>query len=486
MRTSIKFLLGDDLVELAGFSPTLTVLDYLRSPARLAGTKEGCNEGDCGACTVVIVRPKDGRLQYRALNACILFVASLDGCQLLAVEHLKQPDGALHAVQQAMVDSHGSQCGFCTPGFVMSLFALAHNAPAGPPVNDALAGNLCRCTGYAPIAAAAEAVLARSEPDHFDRRAEATLARLLALQHDDDIATGDGARTFYAPSSVAALASLYEAHPQAMIVAGATDVGLWVTKGLKQFDTLIYVGRVAGFDAIRETAAGLQIGAGATHSEAMAPLARLYPDMGEMWRRFGGLQVRNAGTLGGNIANGSPIGDAAPALIAAGARIRLRQGAATRELALEDFFVAYGKQDRRVGEFVAAVLVPTPPADQFYRVYKISKRFDQDISAVLGAFALRLERGCVVAARIAFGGMAATPKRAHAAERALTGRVFDASAVAAAQAALAEDFTPISDMRASATYRLRVAQNLFERLYLEQSDRIAPARITSGAEPAHA
>ena len=486
MRQSIRFLLGDKLVELDQIDPTMTVLDYLRGPARLTGTKEGCNEGDCGACTVVTVRPRGDGLDYRAVNACIQFLGTLDGCQLITVEHLKSQAGALHPVQQAMVDHHGSQCGFCTPGFVMSLFALAHQGPDRPLVDDALAGNLCRCTGYAPIVAAADAVLASPQPDQFDARASETLERLRQLDDGQSIAVGDGQRTFFSPATAEDLASLYERHPQPTIVAGSTDVGLWITKSMRRLDSVIWIGRVAGFDAIRETDSGLEIGAGATHTDVMGPLARLYPDMGEMWRRFASVQVRNAGTLGGNIANGSPIGDGSPALIAAGASVRLRNGAATRTLPLEDFFIAYGKQARTPGEFVEALLVPKPAAGLRYRCYKISKRFDQDISAVLGAFALRFEGARIAGARLAFGGMAATPKRALNTERALTGRTLDAAAVAAAQAALAEDFAPISDMRASAAYRLRVAQNLLERLRLELTEPATLTRLAGDAELAHA
>jgi xanthine dehydrogenase small subunit len=486
MRRSIQFLLGDELVVLDRIDPTMTVLDWLRGPARLIGTKEGCNEGDCGACTVVVARPVGSKLEYRAVNACIQFVGTLDGCQLITVEHLKSKDGALHPVQQALVDFHGSQCGFCTPGFVMSLFALVHQGKDRPAINDALAGNLCRCTGYTSIAAAAESVLAKFKGDAFAADAATTLQKLTALDNGASIAVGDGTRMFHAPATLDELASLYEAHPDATIIAGSTDVGLWVTKAMRRLDRVIWIGRITGLHEIHETESALAIGAGVTHTDAMGPLAALYPDMGEIWRRFASVQVRNAGTVGGNIANGSPIGDGSPTLIAAGANIRLRKGTTTRTLPLEDFFITYGKQDRAPGEFVEALIVPKPTSGSVFRAYKISKRFDQDISAVLGAFLLRFDGGKIVDARIAFGGMAATPKRATWAEKALVGKALDRSAVMVAQRALAEDFKPISDMRASAAYRLKVAQNLLERLRLELSEPAVATRLVGNAELAHA
>lgn len=473
MRERVRFLLGHESREIADVDPTLTVLDWLRAEERRTGTKEGCNEGDCGACTVVLARPEGERLRYEAVNACIRFVPTLDGCQLLTVEDLKGPDGRLHPVQQALVDCHGSQCGFCTPGFAMAMFAFGRNAEGTPDdqaIDDALAGNLCRCTGYAPIARAAEqAFEAGSTADHLAEREAETLARLRELDDDETVAVGDGERRFYAPATVDALAGLLLKHPKATVVAGATDVGLWVTKFMRRLDPVVYVGRVRELRRLEETADGIEVGAGVTYTEVLAALARHYPDLGELLRRLGAVQVRNCGTIGGNIANGSPIGDSAPALIAAGATLHLRRGDERRSLPLEDFFIAYGEQDRRPGEFVERVTVPKPAPETRYRAYKVSKRFDQDITAVLGAFLLRVEGGRVAEIRLAYGGMAATPKRAASAERALTGRPWTEATVRAAMAALERDFQPISDARASAGYRLRVARNLLMRLFVETS-----------------
>jgi xanthine dehydrogenase small subunit len=489
MRQKLRFLLGHDLVELDRVDPTMTVLDWLRLEQRRTGTKEGCNEGDCGACTVVVARPQERRLVYRAVNACIQFLATLDGCQLLTVEDLKGPDGALHPVQQAMVERHGSQCGFCTPGFVMAMWALTRTAEAAPEeaaIDDALAGNLCRCTGYAPIVRAAQRMY-ELEPraDQIEAFAGETLARLEALQDDETLVVGSDGRRFIAPASLDALAEILVQEPEATILAGSTDVGLWVTKQMRRLDTVVYLGRVPALQRIEETADAIEIGAMATHEDAMPVLARHYPDMGEVWRRFASVQIRNAGTVGGNIANGSPIGDGSPALIAAGATLHLRRGGERRALPLEDFFIAYGKQDRRPGELVERITVPRPAAGTRYRAYKVSKRFDQDISAVLGAFLVRVEGERVVEARLAYGGMAATPKRAANAEAALLGRPWSEASVEAAMRALTRDFAPISDMRASAGYRLKIAQNLLRRLHVETTEPTSQTRLVGDRSLAH-
>lgn len=490
MRDTLRFLLGDELIEIAACDPTLTVLDWLRLERRLTGSKEGCAEGDCGACTVVVGRLDGGRLRYEAINACIRFLPTLDGCQLLTIEHLKGPDGSLHPVQQAMVDCHGSQCGFCTPGIVMSLFALWLNedAPSVARIEDALAGNLCRCTGYEPIIAAAQRMSAGGG-DRPDR--QAVTARLRALGDDGTLAlSGPGGR-FFAPATVGGLADLVAAHPQATLVAGATDVGLWVTKGMQRLDPVIFLGRVTALREITDRGDHLVFGAMATHADVRPVLASLSQQLDELMRRFGGEQVRNAGTIGGNIANGSPIGDLPPALIALGARLVLAKaapdGLSRRDIPLEAFFLDYRKQDRREGEFVEAVIVPKLGPEALVHISKISKRFDEDISAVCGAFLLRLDSaGRIAEARLAYGGMAGTPKRAGAAEAALTGRRWDEAAVVAAIAALASDFTPLSDMRASAGYRLTVAGNLLRRFLIETTQPDVETRVAGQlAEAAH-
>ncbi|QEL23070.1 xanthine dehydrogenase small subunit [Bosea sp. F3-2] len=495
MRETLRFLLGDRLVELDRCDPTLTVLDWLRLDQRMTGTKEGCAEGDCGACTVVVGRLDRGSLRYEAINACIRFLPTLDGCQLLTVEHLKGADGGLHPVQQAMVECHGSQCGFCTPGFVMSLFALRLNEaePDVRRIEDALAGNLCRCTGYEPIIAAGRRMdeIAPREADRFFQKREAVANRLTALNDTETLALQGESGRFYAPATIEALAELVAAHPQATLVAGATDVGLWVTKAMKRLDPVIYLGRVEALHAITDEGDHLRFGAMASLIDVREALAALSRQLDELMRRFGGEQVRNAGTIGGNIANGSPIGDLPPGLIALDATLvlarRTESGIRRRAIPIESFFLDYRKQDRRHGEFVEAALVPKLARGVLFHASKVSKRFDEDISAVCGSFLLRLSSdGLIYEARLAYGGMAGIPKRAAAAEAALVGRLWNEETVTAAIAALPLDFTPLDDMRASAHYRLTIAGNLLRRFLIETTQPDAKTRVAGLlAEAAH-
>ncbi|MEY8827409.1 xanthine dehydrogenase small subunit [Sedimentitalea sp. XS_ASV28] len=438
----ITFLLNGETVALSGVSPTMTLLDWLREERHLTGTKEGCNEGDCGACTVMVT---DGT-GARALNACILFLPQLQGKAVRTVEGVSGPDGTLHPVQEAMITHHGSQCGFCTPGFVMSMTAAHLNGASNH--DDQLAGNLCRCTGYAPIIRAAEAAAGQPVPQWVR----------------DDAPAAPPAAPFI-PESADALAEIYARHPDATLVAGATDVGLWVTKQLRDLDPVIFLNRCDDLRHIEIGETEIRVGAMVDMNAMGAAMADLHPSYAEMIRRYASVQVRNAATVGGNIANGSPIGDNPPALIALGATLHLRKGDARRALPLEEFFVAYGKQDRAPGEFVEAVSFARQP-DRL-RCYKLSKRFDQDISAVCGCFNITVDDGIVRAARIAFGGMAATPKRARTVETALIGQPWTATGISAAQDAFDADFTPMSDMRASARYRLETARAMLARYFAE-------------------
>src|ERR1700685_4591233 len=426
-RDALRFRFRGGDVALRQFSPRATVLDWLREEMGAKGTKEGCAEGDCGACTVVLVRLKGDRLGYEPFNACILLLGQLDRAALITIEGLAV-GGEVHPLQQAMADTHASQCGFCTPGIVMSLFAAYHS---GQPVTyaglcDQLAGNLCRCTGYRPIIDAALQSCVGEPADRFAATSQERAAALAGLADNRDVFVGDEAAFFTAPASLDSLAALYARFPDATLVGGATDVGLWITKQLRDLKRVIWLGRVAGLDTIGESADGaLSVGATLNLEDAMPLLGAIHPDLSEMLRRFGSKQVRVSGTVGGSIANGSPIGDLAPALIALGGRVVLRKGDKTRVLPLEDFFIAYGKQDRGPGEFVVAVEAPRLAAGQHYRAFKVSKRFDEDISAVMFAIRIDLEGQRLVGSRVACGGMAATPKRAAKAERALVGVSLD-------------------------------------------------------------
>ena len=471
MRHDIRFLRRGKEIRLSNISPTLTLLDYLRIHERSTGTKEGCAEGDCGACTVVVRRMVDGALTYELRNACIAFMGQFDGCDIVTVEDLAGEQ--LHPVQQALADFHASQCGFCTPGFVMALFGLFHARKGAPldreSVNNWIAGNLCRCTGYRPIVDAALASCGVRARDRFSYD-EADATRRLAEIDSEDIFVGTQERFFAAPATIESLASLYLQHPDAVLVGGATDVGLWVTKQLRDISKIIWLGRVRGLDAISDAADAIAIGATVSHQAAISHLAAVDPDLGELMRRFASIQIRNVGTVGGNIANGSPIGDVPPALIALGATLTLQRGAAIRSLPLEEFFIAYGKQDRAAGEFVRAVRVPKLKPGEFFRCHKISKRFDQDISAVMGAFKISLNGPHVSAARIAFGGMATTPKRAREAEGHLVGADLRLAADwQPAIEALGKDFSPIDDARGSAAYRSHIAGALLSKALIEMA-----------------
>ena len=468
-RNSIRFLRNGIATELDIVGANETLLDYLRLRERSCGTKEGCGEGDCGACTIAMGSLKNGKLVYEPVNACIQLLGQIDGKDIITVDDIGN-ENALHPIQHAMVEEHASQCGFCTPGIVMSLFVLYHSGKNGSRenVNNWLSGNLCRCTGYRPIADAASNVIDGKPDDALAKRLRKTEKLLAEMDDQQDLFVGNEERFFSAPASVDSLLELSAKYSDAVILSGATDVGLWITKQLRDLPRIIYVGRAKGFAHIADNGDELIIGAGASYEDAYNSLHKIDPDLGEIVRRIGSKPVRASGTVGGNIANGSPIGDMPPALIALDSKLELRHGSNVREIALEDFFIEYGKQDRSPGELVSALRVPKLTPDQHFRAYKISKRFDQDISSVLAACRFTLDDDKIASVRIAFGGMAGTPKRALGAERALTGTTLDdENAINNAVEALSQDFTPMSDMRASAHYRLKVSGNLLRKAIYE-------------------
>ena len=485
----IRFFHRGQVVEVRDADPTRSVLNWLREDARCTGTKEGCNEGDCGACTVVIGSlPAQGdALQLQTVNACIQFLPTLHGKALFTVEDLKQDAGAqaLHPVQQAMVDCHGSQCGFCTPGFVMSLWSTYehHQAcgtrPSRQQLADDLSGNLCRCTGYRPILDAGQRMF-----DLPVERLDSTpvVQALRQLQREGTFEySAPGAHRFYAPTSLDELATLREQLPGARLLAGSTDVGLWVNKQFRDLGDILYIGDVREMAQVQQQDGVLHIGAGASLEDAWTALVRRWPTLTDVWLRFASPPIRHAGTMGGNVANGSPIGDSPPVLMALDAEIELRRGTRVRRMPLADFYLDYMKNQLEPGEFVQALRVPLDAAPtRQVRAYKISKRFDCDISALCAGFSIDVRDGVVHDVRLAFGGMAATVRRAAQAEAALRGQPWSEASVTAAQQALARDFTPLTDMRASAAYRLQVAQNLLQRLWLEtRANDALPPEATS-------
>jgi xanthine dehydrogenase small subunit len=484
MSEPIRFFYHGAVHTVDRSAPTQTVLQHLRKDLRCTGTKEGCAEGDCGACIVVVGELRGEEVELRTINSCIQFLPTLDGKALFTVEDLKQPDGSSHPVQQAMIECHGSQCGFCTPGFVMSLWGLyldredTRAIPSRDEIDETLSGNLCRCTGYRPIIDAA-ARMCELPPVKFDRAALTAVLR--GLQRGAMLEYGTASSRFYAPRTVEELVAIRSANPAACLLSGSTDVGLWVTKQMRDLGDIIYLGQVAELKRIEERDGMLLIGAGASLNDAYREICRHYPhELAELQQRFASLPIRNAGTLGGNVANGSPIGDSMPWLIALGAEIVLRSGAGRRVMPLEDFYLGYQHKNLKPDEFVELVRIPLPRDGRHFRTYKLAKRFDQDISAVCAAFAITLEDGCIAEARIAYGGMAATPRRATHAEATLRSQRWNEVALQAAAHALETDYTPLTDMRASAAYRMKIAQNLLRRFWLEtRSDAPLPAEAVN-------
>lgn len=490
----IRFVLNGERVDVSHLSPQTTLLEFLRDERRLTGTKEGCAEGDCGACTVVLAERRGAALAWRPINACIRLLPSIDGKAVFTVESLKSPDGRLHPVQQALVDCHASQCGFCTPGFAMSLFGLykSAQAPSRADIEAALSGNLCRCTGYRPIVDAAHQMYALPAADGWrapgiaadgtravPREEEhlATLLGTLARKHALDY-RAEGQR-WIAPRDAGELGQACSACPDGHVVAGMTDLALRVTKQHQTLDDLIYVGDADDLQEIRETSDGIEIGAAVALSDAVGALDRTWPELAEAWARFASIPIRNSATLVGNVANGSPIGDSMPALLALGATVLLRDATGAREVPLDAFYPGFRRTARKPGEFIAAVRIPARPPALVLRAYKISKRIDQDISAVFACFALRLDGDRIAHVRIGCGGVAPTPVRARSTEALLHGARWNAATVERAVAVLRDEFTPIDDLRASAAYRRTVLGNLLRRCFHET---LADANVATRVE----
>lgn len=469
-KSSIRFLVNNELVEVNNVEPTTSVLNYLRENMALTGTKEGCAEGDCGACTVVIAELNSGEVNFKAVNACIQFLPTMDGKALYTVESLRAEDGALHPVQQSMVDFHGSQCGFCTPGFIMSLWSLyvqhlrSNTIPEDAEIRSALTGNLCRCTGYRPILEAA-ANMFKQPSVFFDR--DALQQKLIDIQSSSSLCYDYLDQCFFAPKTLQELAKLKAEKPGATILAGGTDIGIWVNKQFREVNPIVYLGQIEELKKITVTEEGIRIGAGVSLTDSYKAISEHYPEMNQLWERFASLPIRNIGTLGGNIANGSPIGDSMPALIVLGSKVQLRGLDNSREILLEDLYVDYMKKAMNEDEIVESVLIPLPSKSLKFRCYKLSKRHDSDISSVFAAFALTMTFDNVEMIKIAYGGMAATPKRASHTEQLIESSGWNDKTIQQAMQMLARDYTPLSDMRASDHNRTLSARNLLYRFYLE-------------------
>ena len=467
----IQFVLNHTLVQFDNFQADTTLLDYLRLQADLKGSKEGCASGDCGACTVVVASPdaSGNALDYKSLNSCICLLGSLHGKQVITVDGLKNKAGQLHPVQQMLVDKHASQCGFCTPGFVMSLFALSKQRNKQSKqythhkIVESIDGNLCRCTGYRPIIDAAEAILNQPYTDDFDSNTQNTLSQLKTIKTSQS-------DCFLIPDNISELAKFIQDYPQAKLLAGGTDLALDVTQGLQKLDRIIYLGNVKALKILKRDKDKLIIGAAVPYQECVKILSEQYPVLENHLSRLGSPQIRNVGTIGGNVANASPIADMPPVLMALDAQIIIQKGAESRCVLINDFYTGYKQTVMQTGEFIREIHIPNKKPDYYFSVYKISKRYADDISAVCAAFYVHFKAGKIISARIAFGGMAATIKRAKNCEKTLNNQLLNDISLQKAQMAILEDYDPLDDVRASREYRLKIAQNCLQRLFIELED----------------
>ncbi len=484
MTATIQFIHQNKLQTIAASSAGRSVLNYLRRDCGLNGTKEGCAEGDCGACCVMTAALSDDGLVFESVNACIFPVANLQGKALISVEDLGTP-AAMHPVQSAMVDAHASQCGFCTPGFVVSLAACHEQARCEQrrvqrtDVMEAISGNLCRCTGYKPIIEAG--LFAGQAPNGLDHAALTWQLQTLTPSGDAPARSLPEAPAIFSPRSLVELNVLMAQYPQATLVAGLTDVGLWLNKQLRHIPVMISTLQLPELQNVHHTVEGLDIGAAVTLSQLAPHLLAIYPELHEWLDRFASLPVRNAATMGGNVVGGSPIGDSMPVLLALNAQLLLQKGSTQRRVALKDFYLGYQQKDLHTGEFLRRIIIPARSSHLKLAVYKISKRFEDDISAVCAALAFELEDGKITAARLGFGGVAATPIRAYEVETALQGKAFCAASLSRAAPLLAEAFLPLSDHRASADYRKIICGNVLRRA-AEQWFGDEPTRVFADVE----
>ena len=463
----IKFVHGDQIIEVKNPDPNETLLNYIRTKLKKTGTKEGCAEGGCGACTIVLGELKNNNVNYSAVNSCITFLPTIAGKQLILVEDLISKDNSLHPVQKAMVNYHGSQCGFCTPGFVMSLFSMFKNYSRFNDniIKDSIAGNLCRCTGYQPIIKAAKSLNNKNKIDHFTKNKQSVIT-LLKKINNETIAIYKKDKKYFAPRHVQELKKILKENINSHLLSGGTDLSLLVTKERKDINSIVYMNSIDELNYIKNNNKYIEVGASTPLIELESYIKKYYPDFTKILKRYGSPQIRNVATVAGNIATASPIGDCLPLLLSLNAKVVLQDFKKTKILFLDDFFISYRKTKLKKEQFIHSIRIPLLK-DNTFKAYKVSKRFDDDISSVCAAFNLEIVRNKVRSVRIAYGGMAAIPKRAIYCEKILSNSLVTDEIIDKAKKALEKDFKPISDMRASRLYRMEVAKNLLEKFCTE-------------------
>ena len=464
IKNEIEFILNDELIKINNVDTNVSVLNYLRIDKRLTGTKEGCASGDCGACTAIIAELTNNKLEYKAINTCIMFLYSLHGKQLITVEHLS--NSKLHPVQQSMVDNHGSQCGFCTPGFVMSMFGMYKDKvkPSNQNIDEYLAGNLCRCTGYNSIKKAAKKMYSYGRKDKFSKNENKIIKLLKKIKHNDILISKNNNK-FYIPLNLKNLIQYTQNNKQYKFVTGGTDIALEVTKKNNNINSLIYLGNNKDLNYIKIKENYINIGSATPINKIIPILKKYYPSFADMFDRYGSTQIRNVASIGGNLGSASPIGDSLPALLALNAKLIL-QSKNQRLLDIKDFFKAYRKTALKNKEFIKEIRIPILKS-HIFKCYKISKRIDDDISSLFVAYLMKLKNNIIIDINIAYGGMDSIPNFAFKTQKYLIGKEFNLKNIDKSKQMIEKDFTPLTDVRASSTYRKLVSKNLMDRLFLE-------------------
>ena len=464
IKNEIEFILNDELIKINNVDTNVSVLNYLRIDKRLTGTKEGCASGDCGACTAIIAELKNNKLEYKAINTCIMFLYSLHGKQLITVEHLS--NSKLHPVQQSMVDNHGSQCGFCTPGFVMSMFGMYKDKvkPSNQNIDEYLAGNLCRCTGYNSIKKAAKKMYSYGRKDKFSKNENKIIKLLKKIKHNDILISKNNNK-FYIPLNLKNLIQYTQNNKQYKFVTGGTDIALEVTKKNNNINSLIYLGNNKDLNYIKIKENYINIGSATPINKIIPILKKYYPSFADMFDRYGSTQIRNVASIGGNLGSASPIGDSLPALLALNAKLIL-QSKNQRLLDIKDFFKAYRKTALKNKEFIKEIRIPILKS-HIFKCYKISKRIDDDISSLFVAYLMKLKNNIIIDINIAYGGMDSIPNFAFKTQKYLIGKEFNLKNIEKSKQIIEKDFTPLTDVRASSSYRKLVSKNLMDRLFLE-------------------